>query len=130
MKMKNKQILAIYNNIRPIKQKQLPVKIGFAINKNLAAMDDAAKAYEEERMKILDRYGEKDENGLKKSEDGKEYLLKDKKAYKEAMDELWEIETDIPIHTVMIDDVAKCDSEKFDALTPFELEILEFMIEE
>ena len=65
MKMKNKQILAIYNNIRPIKQKQLPVKIGFAINKNLATMDDAAKAYEEERMKILDRYGEKDENGLK-----------------------------------------------------------------
>lgn len=130
MKMKNKQILAIYNNIRPIKQKQLPVKIGFAINKNLATMDDAAKAYEEERMKILDRYGEKDENGLKTSEDGKEYLLKDKKAYKEAMDELWEIETDISIHTVTMNDVEKCDSEKFDALTPFELEILEFMIAE
>ena len=130
MKMKNKQILAIYNNIRPIKQKQLPVKIGFAINKNLAAMDDAAKAYEEERMKILNRYGEKDENGLKKSEDGKEYLLKDKKAYKEAMDELWEIETDIQIHTVTMNEVKKCDSEKFDALTPFELEILDFMIEE
>lgn len=130
MMMKNRQILAIYNNISPIKKKQLPVRIGFAINKNLAVMDTAAKAYNEERMKILEQYCEKDENGLKTTEDGKEYLVKDKKGYEEAMDELFDIETDVQIHTITIDDIEKCDSEKFDALTPFELEVLEFMITE
>ena len=46
------------------------------------------------------------------------------------MNELLGIESELQVHTVTLDEIEKCDTEKFDALTPGELEILEFMIEE
>ena len=46
------------------------------------------------------------------------------------MNELLGIENEIQIHTVSLDEIEKCDSEKFDALTPDELSLMEFMIEE
>lgn len=128
MKITNRQIIKIFNGIGAVKQKRLPVKIGFAINKNLSAMDGAAEAYTAEQRKILDKYGEKDESGQYRAE-GNEYILSDRNAYTEEMRELLGIETDIQIQTVSIDEIGKCDSDKFDALTPDELSLLEFMIE-
>lgn len=129
MKIKNGQMVAIFNGIQGLKKKQLPIRIGFALNKNMAAMETAAKAYEEERAKILDIYCEKDENGQLKT-NGNEYVLTDRKGYTESMNELLDIETDIQVHTVTLEEIEKCDTEKFDALTPNELDLLEFMIEE
>lgn len=129
MKISNRQLINIFNGMPGIRKKQLPVKIGFAINKNISAMEDAAEAYTTEQRKILDKYCEKDEFGQFKT-DGDEYVLTDRKAYSEEMNELLGIESDIQIHTVSLDEIEKCDSDKFDALTPDELSLMEFMIEE
>ena len=56
MKIKNKQMVAVFNGIAKIKRKQLPIKVGFAINKNMKAMESAAQAYEEARAEILEKY--------------------------------------------------------------------------
>ena len=128
MKITNRQIIKIFNGIGAVKQKRLRVKIGFAINKNLSAMEGAAEAYTAEQRKILDKYGEKDESGQYRTE-GNEYVLSDRDAYTEEMSELLGIETDIQIHTITFDEIEKCDSGKFDALTPEELDLLEFMTE-
>lgn len=129
MKISNRQLIKIFNGIPVVRKKQLPVKIGFAINKNIGAMEGAAEAYTAEQRKILDKYCEKDEFGQFKT-DGDEYVLTDRKAYGEEMRELLGIENEIQIHTVSMDEIEKCDSEKFDALTPDELSLMEFMIEE
>lgn len=129
MKISNRQLIKIFNGIPAVRRKQLPVKIGFAINKNIGAMESAAEAYSTEQRKILDKYCEKDEFGQFKT-DGDEYVLTDRKAYGEEMNELLGIENEIQIHTVSLDEIEKCDSEKFDALTPDELSLMEFMIEE
>lgn len=129
MKISNRQLINIFSGMPGIRKKQLPVKIGFAINKNISAMEDAVEAYTTEQRKILDKYCEKDESGQFKT-DGDEYVLTDRKAYSEEMNELLGIESDIKIHTVSFDEIEKCDSDKFDALTPDELYLIEFMIEE
>lgn len=129
MKISNRQLIKIFNGIASVKRKQLPVKIGFAINKNISAMEGAAEAYTAEQRKILDKYCEKDEFGQFRT-DGDEYVLTDRKTYGEEMNELLGIENEIQIHTVNLDEIEKCDSEKFDALTPDELSLMEFMIEE
>lgn len=129
MKITNREIVKIFNGIRTIEEKKLPVKLGFAINKNVKAMRGIAEAYDAERTKILDKYGQKDEDGQLEIS-GDEYVLTDKKAYAAEMNELLGIESELQVHTVTLDEIEKCDTEKFDALTPGELEILEFMIEE
>ena len=129
MKITNRQIVSIFNGMPAVRKKQLPVKVGFAINKNMNRIDDAAEAYTAEQRKLLDKYCEKDEFGQFKIE-GNEFVLLDKKAYGDEINELLGIENEIQIHTVSMDEIEKCDSEKFDALTPDELSLLEFMIEE
>lgn len=129
MKLKNSDIVRIFQGMPGIRKKQLPIKIGFAVNKNIAAMQSTAESYDAERAKILNKYGEKDESGKIKT-DGNEYILSDKQAYADEMKELLDIENEIRIHTVSLDEIEKCDSEKFDALTPDELSLLEFMISE
>lgn len=129
MKIKNSQIVEIFNGIPKVMEKRLPVKLGFAINKNMASMKATAESYDAERAKILDKYCEKDEQGNVRVE-GKEYVIADRDAYATEMKELLDIETEIQIHAVGIDEIEKCDSEKYDALTPGELSLMEFMIEE
>ena len=129
MKITNREIVKIFNGIRTVEEKKLPVKLGFAINKNVKAMKGTAESYDAERTKILDKYGQKDEDGQLEIS-GDEYALTDKKAYAAEMNELLGIESELQVHTVTLDEIEKCDTEKFDALTPGELEILEFMIEE
>lgn len=127
MKITNRQIVSIFNGMTKITGKRLPVKLGFSINKNMSAMKDTAESYETERAKILDKYGEKDKTGKIRIESG-EYILKDRDGFREEMEELLDIETEIPIQTVELSEIEKCDSEKFDALSPEDLSLLEFMI--
>lgn len=129
MKITNRQIVNIYNNIGAIRNKNLPIKLGFAINRNMKAMETIAEPYSAEQKKILDRYCEKDEFGQFRTE-GDEFVLSNRKAYAKEIGELLAIESEVQVHTVSIEEIEKCDSGKYDALTPNELALLEFMIEE
>lgn len=131
MTISNRQLLAIFNSVSGVKKKRLPVKLGYAISKNLLRMQDYATSYNNERQKIVDRYCEKDENGELRL-NGAQYVFgsdEARDAYLEDMRELLEIENEVDIHMVRIGEIEKCDSDKFDALTPDELDLLSFMIE-
>ena len=55
MKITNRQIVNIYNKIGAIRNKNLPIKLGFAINRNMKAMETIAESYSAEQKKILDK---------------------------------------------------------------------------
>lgn len=129
MNIKNKEIITIYKGISTIKSKHLPVRVGFAINKNLSALNGVAQIYEEERRKILDKYCEKDENGQLLTKNN-EFVISDKEMYASEINDLLNIENDVDIHTISISDLEKCDEDRYDVLTPNELESLTFMISE
>ena len=63
MRVSNLQILTLSKAIPDIRKKMLPIKLGFAINRNIQAVKGISEAYNEEQGKILDKYCNKDEQG-------------------------------------------------------------------
>ena len=128
MKIKNSQMVAFMNGIMKIQEKSLPIKIGYAIRKNLKMMDPLATAYEEERIRILDNYAKKDVSGNYLIKDNS-YVIDNLQEYDCEMQELLEIENDLDLHTVPYSELEKCDLDKFDALSVQDLSVLEIMME-
>lgn len=128
MKMKNSEIVAFLNTCAGLREKRLPVRLAYAIKKNMAAVQEAATAYMEEREELIARYAKKDENGKYLEKDNC-YIMDDKAGFEKDMEELLEIETDVEIHNVFLEAVEKCDEDpKYDALTMTELDVIDFML--
>lgn len=128
MNIKNSQVVSFINGTLAIQEKSLPIKIGYAIRKNLKMMEPIAAAYEEERKKILDEYAEKDGNGeyVVKNES---YVILEQKAYEAEMQELLEITNELELHKIPYSELEKCDLDKFDALSVQDIALLEIMVE-
>lgn len=130
MKMQNKEIVDFLNTCVSMKNKSLPVRLAYAIKKNVAAVQEAASAYTAEREELIRRYAKKDKNGEIMTEDDC-YIMEDKERFGEDMSELLNIETEVEIHTVSISVVEKCDEDsKYDSLTMAELDVIDFMLTE
>lgn len=124
MLIKNNVILNIYNNVFQSLEKdcsdiQIPVKIGFFLQKNLNKIKESA--FEIEQLKILigKKYG-------KITDDGMSYLIPEEKMQlaQQDLNDLLEIEQDIPLHLFKLNDFNNIS-------LPFKyLSILSIMIEE
>lgn len=128
MKLKNKDVLNFVNGCASMRTKRLPVKLGYAIKKNLAAVGDAANAYSAERQELLQKYAAKGEDGKLLIEND-QYSIEDKENFGKDLDELLAIETEVNIYTVSEEEIEKCDDPRYDALTVADLETLEIMTE-
>lgn len=129
MLRKNKEILTFFNGCGSLKEKKLPVKLGYAIKKNISAVSDAVKAYEEEYKELLNKYGSKDENGNLVEENGR-CPIEDGQNFTKDLEELLDIETEVNIHTITEDDLRNCDDPRYDPLSVSDLDTLEIMIKE
>ena len=124
------EIVDFLNTCVSMKKKILPVRLAYAIKKNMAAVQEAASAYTAEREELIRRYAKKDENGEIMTEDDC-YVMEDKERFGKDMSELLNIETEVEIHTVSISVVEKCDEDaKYDPLTMAELDVIDFMLTE
>lgn len=129
MKITNREIVFISKGILEIRKKKLPIRIGFALTKNISELSGLSQCYEESRLAIIDKYAEKDENGVKIVENGK-FIFSDQEKLMEEITELLSIENEVNIHKVSIADLERCDEDGFDSLSPDDLEVLDFMITE
>lgn len=128
MKIKNSEMVAFINGVKEIKEKRIPIKLGYAITRNMKLMEVAAEAYNEEYQNLIGKYAEKDEEGKPKVEN-EEYILLDEKNYHKEINELLEIENEFEIHKIPFEELEKCDTEQFDALSIKDISLLEFMVE-
>lgn len=128
MKIKNSQIVSFINGTMKLSEKRLPTKLGYAITKNLGAMKNISEAYEQERIKIVDKFAEKDAEG-KFLVESESYVIHDMEGYGHEITELFEIENELTLHTVGFEELEKCDSEKYDALSVQDIQVLEIMME-
>lgn len=129
MKLTNREIVNIINNIGAITTKKLPIKLSFAIQKNVRKLEEVAKEYDEARKKILEENAEKDEDGKAVIEDNQYKIADTEKNTKEIL-ELLDFENEVDIHTVDLSMVEQCDLEHFESLTGTEVGLLSFMINE
>lgn len=131
MKITNRQVIEFINNVSANKlaSKRLPVKVAYAISRNLDKMNNIITSYETARKTLLDQYAEKDEEGKAKVIDGNYVIQEDQKqAFSDEMKELLEVENEIDLHTINMDEVEKCDTDKYDSLTTADLMTLDIMI--
>lgn len=131
MKITNRQVIEFINNVSANKlaSKRLPVKVAYAISRNLDKMNNIITSYETARKTLLDQYAEKDEEGKAKVIDGNYVIQEDQKqAFSDEIKELLEVENEIDLHTINMDEVEKCDTDKYDSLTTADLMTLDIMI--
>lgn len=131
MKITNRQVIEFINSVSANKlaSKRLPVKVAYAISRNLDKMNNIITSYETARKTLLDQYAEKDEEGKAKVKDGNYVIQEDQKqAFSDELKELLEVENEIDLHTINMDEVEKCDTDKYDSLTTADLMTLDIMI--
>jgi len=125
MKISNEVILNSSTKLGEVSQKQLPVKVSYAISKNIAKLEAELKIYNSEREKLIEKYSVKDENG--KTIVGKNNQIKIQPEHLEDWNkdfiELLAIENEVDIHKFKIDELNGFN------ISPSELTAIEFMIE-
>ena len=126
MKIKNQEIMNFLSV--DFAKKHLPIRVGYAILVNVEEAAKKAKAFEEQRMKLVKEHAVKDENGEPVVVDN-QYNIENLTEFNDEMSVLRETETEMNVTTVTLDDLAKCDDGCFDSLTVAEVAALNFMIE-
>ena len=124
-KLTNKEILEKVGMLGEISRKTLPVKVSYAIGKNIGKIESELKHYNNEREKIVDKYCEKDEKGKLKIENGN-YVIKDdeKENWNKDMKILQDIEVEFDVHKFKLEELNGYD------MTASEMMCIDFMIEE
>lgn len=124
MKLSNERILNSIQGLGEIAKKALPVKVSYAIAKNLAKIDSELKVYDGERAKLIEKYAKKDDKGKIKADENGQIQFKDLEGWSKDIKELLVIENEVDIHKFKLSELEGHD------MTPAELMLIEYMIEE
>lgn len=127
MKLKNRDIVNFINGCAALRAKKLPIKIGYAINRNIIILSEAAEAYNSAREKIIKEHTKKDSKGEPIVRDDR-YVFENEQAFNEDLEELLSIDTEVNLHTISEKDIEKCDDSRYDPLTLADLDTLCVMI--
>lgn len=123
MKLSNEKLVNSIGVLSKLTNMELPIKLSYAFSKNITKIDRELTAYNKERGKLIEKYGEKDEEGkLKTKEDGTINIL-DIESFNSDLKEILEIETEVDIHVI---DLEKVDSNI--NITPGDLMAIGYML--
>ena len=122
MKLSNEKLVNSIGVLSKLTNMELPIKLSYAFSKNITKIDRELTAYNKERQKLIEKYGEKDEEGkLKTKEDGTINILDIDSFYKD-LKEILEIETEVDIHVIDLENI-NVDIN----ITPGELMVIDYM---
>lgn len=128
MKITNRKIVMDANFLGALTEKKLPIKVSYAIAKNISKIEKELEIYNTERQKLIDKYCVKDQNGENKTDKDNKLSIDEKylNDWKKDIEELLDIEIEIDIHKFNINDLLNSDCE----MTANELMIIDYMIED
>ena len=122
MKLSNGKLVNSIEVLSKLTNMELPIKFSYALSKNIIKIDRELEAYNKERQKLIEKYGEKDEQGkIKTKEDGTINIL-DIDSFNKDLKEILEIETEVDIHLIDLESI-NADIK----ITPGELMIIDYM---
>ena len=128
MKLKNRDIVNFINGCTALKEKKLPIKIGYAVHRTILSLAEAAEAYNVAREKIIEEHTKKDSEGKPVVKDNG-YVFKDTQRFNKDLEELLGIDTEVSLHTISEKDIEKYDDSRYDALTLSDIDTLCIMTE-
>lgn len=126
MKLTNKTIVNNAMTIGAIATKELPVKVSYALAKNISKLEKELGIYNKEREKLIEKYSVKDENNKTVIDENNQIKIEDKylEDWNKDLNELQDIEVEIDIHKFKLEELSGYN------MTPAELISIEYMIEE
>lgn len=126
LNLSNERIVNTINVLGDLNNAKLPVKVAYAITKNINKINSDLKAYNEEKAKLIDKYAEKDKEGKLKTDEYGNVTLKEEyiQEWNRDMAELLSIENEIDIHMIHLDDLLNSNYN----ISPAELAAIDFMI--
>lgn len=125
MQLSNEKIVSLFSVLTSLKGVKLPIKVSFAVKKNILKMEKVVAAFYEEHNNMIDRYCERDENNQIKVQDGV-YIIKNKEEWNRDIKDLLEIENEVDLHLIELTDLLNSNIE----LTTQELNSLEVILKE
>ena len=128
MKLSNERILNDAQALGAITNKELPVRVSYAIAKNINKIESELKVYDSQKQKLIDRYSEKGEDGKTLIDAENKIKIQDEylEDWNRDIKELLAIENEVGIHKFNISELENSNC----AMTPAELMLIDYMIEE
>lgn len=129
--MKLKEMIQRLEGLTRQANKIYTAKLGYAISKNIKTFQEVIKDYDENRVKICERYAEKDQDGKARIEEDKYVFTEDnEKIVNEECAELQDVEQEISIMKVPFSELERCEADRYDIPAVSDINDLAFMIEE
>ena len=124
--LSNERIVNTINVLGELNNAKLPVKVAYAITKNINKINSELKAYNEEKAKLIDKYAEKDKEGKLKADEYGNVTLREEyiQDWNRDIAELLSIENEIDIHMINLDDLLNSNYN----ISPADLSVIDFMI--
>lgn len=130
MKMTLNEVLVNYRNLISLAGKKLPVRLSYAVSKNLRLLENEMKLIEKSRTELAEQHAEKDEEGKPVTKDGNYVFGENKEKFLEEYNEYLETEIELDPHRIPTEEIEKTEDSRYDVLSLAELMGLIFMIEE
>ena len=126
MKLTNKKILNDAITMGAISNKELPIKVSYALAKNISKIEKELEIYNKEREKLIEKYSVKDADDKTVIDENNQIKIQDKylENWNKDIKELQEIEVEIDIHKFKLEELTGYN------MTPAELMAIDYMIEE
>lgn len=129
--MKLGEINRATTNLSRTAEKKLPVKVSYAIAKNVELLKKECRDLEQQRVKLCEMYADKDEEGKPIIEDGKfSFQEGEQQKFQMEYEELLKEEAALDFHMVDAVELEKCDlNERYDVPTAEDYMAMDFMLE-
>lgn len=121
-----------YQAFVAISSKRLPIKLSYAISKNLSALEKEANLIDNNRIKLAEAYAEKNPDGTPAIDENKCYVINEVAlpSLNKEIAEYYRTVTRIDICKADIKELDKLEDSRYDALSPAEISALDFMLED
>ena len=131
MKIRLGELRELTANLYPMQKRTFPVKIGYAIMRNIEALEKEFSSFEKQRIELCKAYANKDSDGNPVIKDGAYDVPDDvKEEFRKELADLSDEEIDIDIRMVSAEEFEKCEqADRYDIPTGEDFAVLGFMIE-
>lgn len=120
----------VWNALKTVQSKKMPVKLSFAIARNITILAPVIHDIDEQQRKIIQKYFVLDDEGKPVMADDGGVKITDAHALEADIGDLLEEDTGVELRMIAEELFEKCDEDKYDAFTPSEIADLRLIIEE
>ena len=123
------EVMELWNALGKVRDKRMPVKISFAISRNISLLTPIVRDVQQQRSGIIQKYIERDPDGKAIIDADGGAKITDPEVLETELNTLFSEESDVKIRMIPEEAFLDCDNERYDAFTPGEISALSAMIE-